>query len=268
MRFASLSRQVNDLDLGVRLLGLSTIAYGLTCFLQRDFAIYWQPVPDGLPFRAPLAFLSAGLLVLSGAGLLAERTRRVAALTIIGLFALYALCYAPRVLIAPLRIGGVWLGICEQLAVIVGAATIWIRASPRLADQRERLALAVRLTYGVCSIIFGVSHIESLRATITLIPDWAPGGPVFWAVATGLGHVAVGIALITDRLAVPATRIGALMYLSFALLVWTPGAVTHPQQWLRWAGIAISLVMMSALWLVGDYLAPHTRDPAERLDAA
>ena len=77
---------------------------------------------------------------------------------------------------------------------------------------------------------------------------------MFWALFTGAGHLAVAIALIVDRLAVLATRLGSLMYLCFAAFAWLPGAVTHPNQWLRWAGTAITLVMLSALWLVGDYL--------------
>jgi hypothetical protein len=44
------------------------------------------------------------------------------------------------------------------------------------------------------------------------------------------------------------------MYLCFAAFAWLPGALTHPTQWLRWAGLAITLVMLAALWLVGDYL--------------
>jgi len=75
-----------------------------------------------------------------------------------------------------------------------------------------------------------------------------------------VGHLAVGLGLITNRLAVPATRLGALMYVCFALFAWLPGAVTHPTEALRWAGAAISLCMAAALWLVGDLLSARNTE--------
>jgi hypothetical protein len=45
------------------------------------------------------------------------------------------------------------------------------------------------------------------------------------------------------------------MYLSFAAMVWLTGAIVHPAEWLRWAGVGISLAMMGGVWLLGDYLS-------------
>jgi hypothetical protein len=70
MRIEELLYKANDARAGRHLLALATIAYGISCFLQRDFPIYWQPFPESMPLRQPLAFLSAGLLVLSGVGTL------------------------------------------------------------------------------------------------------------------------------------------------------------------------------------------------------
>ena len=85
-------RRLDQAWLGVPFLGVAAIVYGIACLLQGDFAIYWQPVPENLPFRQPLAYLSAGLLVLGGAGLLVARTARPAAMLLIVLFALYCAC--------------------------------------------------------------------------------------------------------------------------------------------------------------------------------
>ena len=56
---------LDDSELGVRMLGLSTLGFGIACLLQRDFVV-WQPVPEDFPFRQPLAFVSAAALMLSG----------------------------------------------------------------------------------------------------------------------------------------------------------------------------------------------------------
>ena len=59
-----------ELDLGAWILGIGSFVFGLACLLQRDFAIYWQPVPAGVPFREALAFASAVLNMVSGLALL------------------------------------------------------------------------------------------------------------------------------------------------------------------------------------------------------
>jgi uncharacterized membrane protein len=254
-------RRMDRAWLGVPLLGVAAIAYGIACLLQGDFAIYWQPVPEHLPLRQPLAYLSGGLLVLGGAGLLASRTVRLAAMLLGVLFALYGFCYLLR-LFGPLRdLGGV-MGVSEQLAVVLGCWAILPR--PRAAGA----ATVARILCGLCSIVFASAHFVGREPTAAMVPEWMPGGQMFWALATGVGHLAVGLGLIANRLAVPATRIGVLMYLCFVALTWLPGAFTHPTEWLRWAGAGISLCMAGALWLVGDLLAARREEGATQAQAS
>lgn len=248
-----LPRSLAGLDIGLLILGFSTICFGIACFLQRDFTIFWQPVPEAFPLRQPLAYLSAGLLVLSGAGLFVSRTRRMAAILQICLFTLYAASWLPRLLGGPKPLGAV-LGIAEHVAIVIGAATIVALCSARAGPPGALGRIAARIGFGCCSIVFGLSHIVGLQGTASLVPEWVPGSSEFWALFTGAAHIAVGLALFADRFVLLATRLAALMYLVFVAIVWAPGAFTHPDQWLRWAGAAISLVMMGAVWLVGDYL--------------
>ena len=251
----------DDPWLGARLLGFSTILFGVACLLQRDFTIYWQPVPEGLPFRQPLALISAALLILSGAALFVPRMRRMAAIVQVFLFLAYAASWLSITIVA----GSIqpWLGIAEHLAIVVGAATVWARLPPGGTHSWRISPAVARIGYGCCSIVFALAHVLALEGTVRLIPAWMPGDAVFWALLTGAGHLATGVALILDRLAFLATRLASLMYLCFAALAWLPGALTHPDQWLRWAGLAITLVMLAAVWLVGDYLrqrsAPEIR---------
>jgi uncharacterized membrane protein len=247
-------RPLSDPGGGVTFLGAAAIAYGLSCFLQGDFAIYWQPVPQGVPFRQALAYLSAGLLVLGGTGLLVPRTIRPAAIILLILFGIYDAIYLikmvwPRPDIAPL------LGVAEQSSVVVGCWALLLRMRGGGSSQ----AMIARIVFGICSMLFGLAHFVSLKITASMVPAWMPPGQVFWAMATGVGHFAVGLALIANRVAVPATRIGALMYVCFALFSWLLGAFAHPTEWLRWAGAAISLCMAAALWLVGDLLASRKK---------
>jgi len=166
------------------------------------------------------------------------------------LFALYDACYLLQ-LIGPPADPAALLGLAEQTSVVVGCWAILLR----IRKGGSASVGTARIVFGICSLLFALSHFAGLQQTAKMVPVWMPGGQVFWAIATGVGHLAVGLALIANRLAVPATRLGGFMYLCFALFSWLLGAVTHPTEWLRWAGVAISLCMAAGLWLVGDLLA-------------
>ena len=255
MQTGEMLRRLNQPGGGVTFLGAAAILYGVACLVQGDFAAPWQPVPETLPLRQPLAYLSAGLLCLGGAGLLIARTVRPAAMMLLALFAIYDALYL-RQLIGPPANPAALLGLAEQSSVVVGSWAILLR----LRGGASGGVRIVRIAFGICSLLFALAHFAGLKPTANMVPEWMPGGQFFWAVATGFGHLAVGVSLIANRLAVPATRLGAFMYVCFALFVWLTGALTHPAEWLRWAGMAISLCMAAALWLVGDLLAARNAE--------
>jgi len=251
-------RRPDDPGFGAAFLGIAAILYGIPFFLQGDFTDFWQPVPKGLPFRELLAYLSASVLVLGGSGLLVARTIRPAAILLLSLFAVFDVCYLLRLIGPPLDPFSL-MGLAEQSAVVVGAWIILLRTGTGVSSG----ATTARIVFGISSLIFGLAHFIARVPTASMVPEWIPGGQMFWALATGVGHVAVGLALIANRLAVPATRLGALMYLCFVIFSWLPGASAHPTQWLRWEGTGISLCMAAGLWLVGDLLAARKQN-AER----
>src|SRR6266540_6313906 len=58
-----------------RLLFASGLAgLGVLSLWFGDFALVWQPVPDWVPGRVPLAYASGALLLAGGVGLLVRRT--------------------------------------------------------------------------------------------------------------------------------------------------------------------------------------------------
>lgn len=250
MQVQTMLRRLDEAALGTAFLGVAAILYGIACFLQGDFHDFWQPVPKDLPLRQPLAYLVAGLLVVGGSGLLVARTVRPAAMLVLLIFAVYAACYLRLLIGPPLNLAAL-LGLAEQLAVVVGAWVVLLQVRGGGAVA----ATVARITFGACSLVFGFAHLTAPVQTANMVPEWMPGGQIFWAIATGVGHAAVGLGLVANRFAVLATRLGVLMYGCFVLFAWLPGAFTHPTQWLRWEGSAISLCMAAALWLVGDLLA-------------
>lgn len=248
---------------GAKILGVSTIAFGILSWLQQDFLMYWQPAPEDLPFRRELALAIAAALILSGGGLLVTATARVSALILAGFYMLFAIWWLPRVFLFP-HMMGTWLGCCEQGALALGAMCVWAQGA---GARFHRLPWPQILSavFGVFSIVFGLSHWISLKETIVMTPEWIPGDRGFWAISTDVVHVGVGAALIFQWRSVLASRIAVGMYLAFALLVWAPAALQRVTDWLQWSGVAVTMALAGAIWALGDYVGFSKRAPSEQV---
>ncbi len=85
----------------------------------------------------------------------------------------------------------------------------WPHALTRLGQAR----------LGVCALIFGGAHFVYMNLTAPLVPKWLPPTPEFWAYATGVAHIAAGIAILTGVQARLAAILLTAMYASFTPLV-------------------------------------------------
>jgi uncharacterized membrane protein YphA (DoxX/SURF4 family) len=99
----------------------------------------------------------------------------------------------------------------------------------------------------------------SLQETINMVPKWIPPSQRFWALATGIGHLLAGIAIVTGIQAVLAGRLLTAMILGFGSFVWVPAVVATPKAHLAWAGNAINLAVAGAAWIVADAIASRRR---------
>src|SRR5262245_64159665 len=61
------------LKMGWLSLAASALGLGMLGFLTGDFALNWQPVPPSIPGRTTLAYLTAVLFWILGAGLFLDR---------------------------------------------------------------------------------------------------------------------------------------------------------------------------------------------------
>lgn len=245
-------------DLGRRVYGLAAIALGLIGLRWDDFAAVWQPVPKTLPGHAPLALAAALLFLMAGIGMQWRRTLRVSALALAGLYLVFALLWARRVVGFP-QIFGTWSGAAEQLALVAGGVLAFVSVEPPEPERRAALSAAVRtvaqLVFGLSLLAFGVSHFIYVKETAAMAPRWLPLGQTVWAHLTGLGHIAAGLSLIAGVLAVIAARLLTLMFAVFGVLVWLPRLLHHPGDHMVWCGNAINLALIGAAWVVADTVA-------------
>lgn len=233
---------------GRTLLGLGALGLGVISLLYADFATTWQPVPDWVPGRTPLAYVSGALLAAAGAALIVNRGARIAAVFIAAFLSFWGI-----VLQAPHVIAGeeaAWLAPAEILAVAAGAWTLfWLGA----ADSSFR-ARAIQLGatfFGLMLPIFGVAHFLYIAFTASMIPEWIPYR-VFWAWFTGAGHVAAGLSIVLGIVSRIGATLLAAMFSGFVLLVHIPRVIADIDNRTEWHLLSTALLLTGAAWIVAS----------------
>ena len=256
-----MTRQTTAGTMGWRVYGAGVMALGALCLAWGSFDP-GQPVPKAFPDRAVLAYAAAGFLVLAGAALQWRRTVTWAAAALTAYYAIVVVILMNgRVVLAHAREFGAYSGTAEQLAIAAGALVIYARGARIDAALAQRLTRLAQVTFGVCAVLFGAAHFFYLNLTTPLVPAWLPPGQTFWAYATGLGHIAAGIALLTGVRARLAAILLTAMYASFAVLVHGPMLLADPSSHGVWSENALNLALTGVAWVMADSLPARQRRP-------
>lgn len=226
---------------------LALVGLGIVTLVVGDFALQWQPVPEWLPGRHAVAYLSGVLLLLAGTALLWARTETTAS----RVFYLYSLVWLalklPPLFANPL-VEGNWLG-AGELAVITAAGLVLVASTSR----QQTIA---RYVFAIALIPIGLSHFFYSRETLTLVPLWLPFRS-FWAALGGAGHIAAGLGVLFGVRALLAARLEAAMIGAFTLLVWLPGIISTPTSRLRWTAFLMSWIIAAGAWVVAESMVRH-----------
>lgn len=243
--------------LGIRIYGLGVIALGLVGLAFADFALQWQAVPKGLPHHTAWAYASGALMLLAGAALFSRRTLAWGAAILTLNFAVWVGLHVPLVIAKP-GVFANWLGLFEPLAITAGGLIAFARTARLNGKLAKGLAQAGRLIFGVCLLVFALSHVLYLDFTASMVPKWIPPSQVFWAWATAAGHLAAGLALLSGVLARTAAWLVTLMFGSFVIALHAPTVVANPHSHLDWCMLTVTLAITGAAWIVAE-TAPGAR---------
>jgi uncharacterized membrane protein YphA (DoxX/SURF4 family) len=258
-----MSTQITTRAFGWRVYGLGVMALALVCVAWGDFDP-GQPVPKSFPARTALAYAAAVFMLVAGAAI---EWRRTAAWGAAALSAYYALVVVilmnGRVVLANYTEFGSYSGTAEQLALASGGLIIYAACARIDAAQAARLTRLGQLAFGVCALLFGGAHFFYMGLTVPLIPKWLPPSQEFWAYATGIGHIAAGVAILTGVQARLAAILLTAMFAAFTPLVHVPLLLADPASHTNWSENALNIALTGAAWVVADSLARTKRSWGE-----
>jgi uncharacterized membrane protein YphA (DoxX/SURF4 family) len=224
--------------------GMGAILLGVIGLIVGDFALQWQPVPDTIPGRSILAYITAVALLVAGVATVTPpvSTRGAGALGV--LYAAWVvLLMLPRVIAQPLQVVR-WNGFSEILALTAGGIVAYAVVKPGLLRPG-------RLAFGFAPLVFGLAHFTYADFTASMIPTWIPG-PLFWAYATGCFHIAAGLSVLSGVLARLGATLLATMFAGFVLLLHVPRVVNAPESRLEWTMLGVALSLTGAAIIVAS----------------
>ena len=251
-----MNRNMVPYALGALMLGVIGLFYG-------DFALQWQPVPEGIPLRTPLAYASAVFLLVAGGALLSTRYSLTAALYLGCFFGLWVvLLQTPQALSNPSDVAA-WLGFAENLALALAGITAWSLAAQD-ASRRRVFVRPAQIIFGICLLEFGLSHFVYPEFAASMIPELFPFR-LFLAYFTGAGHFAAGLALISGIATRLASTLLAAMFACFVLLLHIPRVIADPANRVEWTMLAVAITLTGAAWLIRTATTQTMGDPDSKL---
>lgn len=238
---------------GSRVYGLGIFALALICLVWGNFNP-GQAVPKDFPARTELAYIMAVFMLAAGIAIEWRKTAAWAAAPLTAYYAIVVVGLMGGHL--ALKYPGMYVvysSTAEQLAIAAGALIVYATHAGIDAALAARLVRLGLIVFGICAILFGGAHFAYMNMTAPLVPKWLPPNQIFWGYATGIFHIAGGIAIITAIRARLAAILLTVMYAIFTLAL-VPGLLANPS-FFAWSEIATSVTLLGVAWIAADSLA-------------
>jgi uncharacterized membrane protein YphA (DoxX/SURF4 family) len=222
---------------------VAVLASGLITLAWHDYNGWHQP--------RYLVDAAAAAQIFGGAAIQFPWSTKAGALVLGAVFLVFALLCVPQIVAAP-QIYNSWGNFFEQFSLVTGAAIVYARLAWAWAP--ETLHRIGRILLGICVASFTISQAMYLDFTATLVPKWIPPSQMFWAVTTTVAFALAAVALLTNRMALLATRLLTMMLVIFGLIVWIPLLLSGPHSHTNWSETAETFAIAGAAWILADLL--------------
>jgi hypothetical protein len=237
--------------------GAAALAFGFITLTWHEYN-GWQ-LPLYVVYLAAAAEISGGALIQF------RRTAKAGAIVIGAVYLAFALRCVPQIFAAP-QIYNSWGNFFEQFSLMSGALIVVARwSSPRSTAMVNQIS---RILLGICAVSFTLEQAFYLGATARFVPKWLPPSQMFWAVTTTVLFALAAVALLTNRMALLATRLMTMMLVIFGLLVWVPLILADRQNHTNWSETAETFAIAGAAWILADVLGESRRTQPDTQDSA
>ena len=240
-------------NLGRHIFGVAALAIGLGTLVWHDYNDWHQ--------LRYVVYAAAAALILGGAVIQFGRTAKVGAAVLGAAYLVLVLLCVPGIVAAP-QIYNSWGNFFEQFSLVTGAAIVYARSSSPWS--RETLNRIGRILLGICAASFTLEQAIYIHATAILVPKWLPPNQMFWAVTTTVLFALAAVALLTNRMALLATRLLTMMLVIFGLLVWVPLLLSDPHNHTNWSETAETFAIAGAAWILADLLGEYRLNDHQR----
>ena len=241
-----MSESTPSLSLGRQVFGVAALAVGL-------ITLAWHDGNNGHQLRY-LAYAAAAAQIFGGALLQFRPTVRTGAIVLGAACLVFTLLCVPQIVIAP-QIYNSWGNFFEQFSLVTGAAIVYARWSSTWSQ--ETFCRIGRMLMGICTASFTLEQAIYLGPTVNLVPKWVPPSQMFWAIATTVLFALAAVALLTNRMALLATRLLTLMLVLFGLLVWVPLLFSDPHNHTNWSENFETFAIAGTAWILADVLGEY-----------
>jgi hypothetical protein len=226
----------------------AALLLGIACLVLHDQLISnWQ-----LPGSAAFIVVTSVAQIAGGTAMLFRKTTTFGAIALGVVYFAISLTFVPGIVAQP-RVYATWGNAFYQLALVVGAVAAYGLASPS-APSAATLRRGAVLLFGLCNISFAIEQVEFLARTVSLVPKWIPPNGMFWAIATAIAFGLAGIALVVGYKSLLASRLLAVMLVTFGVLIWIPILVADPKTHGNWSEGIETFAIGGVAWLVADLL--------------
>jgi hypothetical protein len=238
-------------NLGHCVFGLAALGFGLITLIWHDYKNWdqWHYLLNAA--NGPVFVYTAAAAQIFGGAAILLRAPKTGAAVLSTVYLVFTLLSIPPIVATP-QIYNQWGNFFEQLSLMTGPAIIY--ASWSSAWSPQMLNRVGRILVGICAISFALEQAIYLDATAKLVPKWLPPGQKFWAITTTVLFALAALALLTNRMALLATRLLTVMILMFGLFVWIPLLLSNPHSHANWSESCETLAIAATAWILADLL--------------
>jgi hypothetical protein len=233
-------------NLGRHVFGAAALAFGLILLAWHDY--------NGWRLPPYIAYSAAAAEIFGGAAIQFRRTAKTGAAVLGAVYLVFALRCVPQIFAKP-QIYNSWGNFFEQFSLVTGAVIVYARLSSAWSPQTVyRIG---RIFLGICAASFALEQAVYLNPTASLVPKWLPPTQMFWAGTTTVLFALAAMALVTNRMALLATRLLTTMLVIFGMLVWVPLLLSNPHSHSNWSETIETFAIAGAAWILADLLGEY-----------